>query len=330
SHHHSTPAPHGKNRFGFIWRLLVLALLLGYGAWLFKLGGNPFAPAPEAENASTEETAFLQERIDLLEEELQKRDKLLEYIDSEVANLTDRLNRQRIEINDLKEVRGNGNMPPPPAPAPIAAQPPAAQIEASIHQLSEQLTTLQKAHLASHQANQARLAQLSTLESLQHAIARGEAYHAALGALTAQKAAFPLPQSALATLAAHADDGVPTLATLQQNFRESAKAAVPATLEAKENPSLGDTLRSHISGIVSIRKTGEDEEDTSEEAVIARAETALAAGDVETAIRLIGSLSEATAVFFEDWLEQANAYQATHSAVANIKAILMAGGKGAD
>ena len=109
-------------------------------------------------------------------------------------------------------------------------------------------------------------------------------------------------KAALAKLEPLASSGVASLASLQADFGATADAVVAAS-----NAGSGwvDQTLSSLEGLVSVRRVGSDVEGDTPEAVVARAEAALDAGDLSTAVNDVSSLTGDAATAAADWLSQA-------------------------
>jgi hypothetical protein len=128
---------------------------------------------------------------------------------------------------------------------------------------------------------------------------------------------------ALAALQSHASTGVPTLAALQANFAKTAGAIVRAGDVPTESDWWSHTLR-RLAALVTIRRTGEVAGATPE-AIVARAEQRLAAGDLPAAVKEVEKLSGGSATAAAEWLGAAHANLAVVDAVETLRARTLAG-----
>ncbi len=106
------------------------------------------------------------------------------------------------------------------------------------------------------------------------------------------------------------DKGLPTLTTLQTRFGAVARAAVHAAAPA--GGTWWQQTWQNVKGLVTIRRQGAavGDGETGAEALIARAETLLASGDLSDVTTLLGGLTDASAAAVQNWLAQAQARQA--------------------
>lgn len=119
----------------------------------------------------------------------------------------------------------------------------------------------------------------------------------------------------LSALSAHAARGVPTRDALALRFDPLAQLAARAAI-APEGAGWVDHTLARLSGLVTIRRTGEDPTDTRPTAAIARAEARLELGDLAGAVDALGTLDGAPAQVLAEWLADAKARLAVERAAA--------------
>jgi len=110
--------------------------------------------------------------------------------------------------------------------------------------------------------------------------------------------------------------GVASRATLAAEFPAVAKAALADDLA---DDSFGERLLGKLRALISLRRVGDVEGD-SVEARLARAETALEAGDLAKAVAQVKSLPPQTGKATEAWLKRAEAHLAAERAVQQLAA----------
>ena len=115
---------------------------------------------------------------------------------------------------------------------------------------------------------------------------------------------------------ADVQDGVPTLASLQEKFPEAARVALAAArsegVAGEESTGLGAFLRTQFD----VRSTS-PREGTDADAVLSRAEAAVRTGRLSDALAEISALPEVSRAAMSDWLAQAEA-RASAVAAADI------------
>ncbi len=127
--------------------------------------------------------------------------------------------------------------------------------------------------------------------------------------------------ASLQVLDAHAAAGAPTMSDLRARFPAVAAAAVRASRLPENEGWIGRTIN-RLGSIVTVRRTGEVEGDDTE-AIVARAEARLGAGDLTAAVaeteKLIGAPGEAVA----DWLGAARDRLAVNGALESLQSLVI-------
>ncbi|MBL6651635.1 MAG: uroporphyrinogen-III synthase [Reyranella sp.] len=119
-----------------------------------------------------------------------------------------------------------------------------------------------------------------------------------------------------ASLQPYAQAGVASRAALEADFPQVAKAAMAEDLS---DDSYGARLVGKLRGLVSLRRVGDVPGDTTE-ARLARAETALHAGDLAKAVELVKSLPPQTNKATAAWLAKAEAHLAARRGLDQLAA----------
>lgn len=212
------------------------------------------------------------------------------------------------------------------------------QLQAS---LDEQKTLNTKAAAALEEtakSAQSEMAQVeqraSTLQSKAEATARAAAVREALARLTASLEQGTPYAGALAILAdgsdvpevltANADSGVSTISSLQASFPAEARMALDASIKEEvgtQDPvsRIGSFLRSQT-GVRSLAPREGDDAD----AVLSRAEAAISAADLQTALTEIGTLPQSGQDALATWVSQAQTRLAVTSAATDLTKTLLA------
>ncbi len=125
-------------------------------------------------------------------------------------------------------------------------------------------------------------------------------------------------EDAAGLLAAVAPAGIPTRAALENRFPALAAKAAQSALAPEDGDWL-DRTASRLSRVVTIRRVGEGaEQGEGALAVIARAESRLAAGDLAAASAALDGLDGAPAKAFDGWRKAAAARAAADAAIARL------------
>lgn len=120
-------------------------------------------------------------------------------------------------------------------------------------------------------------------------------------------------------LARQAATGVPTLPALRETFPEAARAALEAALEADMGATWSERIASFLRSQTGARSLA-PREGGDPDAVLSRAEAALAAGDLAAALKELDALPEAGQTALAGWRAQAEARQAAVAALADVTA----------
>ena len=125
----------------------------------------------------------------------------------------------------------------------------------------------------------------------------------------------------LTALDAHAEDGIPSLESLGRGLNGLAPRLVATASQEEtflEEKGWIAALRARLGSLISIRRTGAAVPGTTAEAAVARAEAALAAGDLKTAVTEVEALEDGSAHFAAPWLAAARARLAAEESLTKI------------
>lgn len=155
----------------------------------------------------------------------------------------------------------------------------------------------------------------AALGRIEAAVETGAPFVTAVQALTAAGTEVPAP------LADAATTGLPTLAALQTSYPEDARLALDDSLRADMGDSTMDRLGAFLRTQTGARSLT-PREGTDPDAILSRAEAALQAGDLTTALAEIATLPEAGQAALATWTGAAQARLAATSALAALSATL--------
>ena len=195
---------------------------------------------------------------------------------------------------------------PPPAPTPLASPEPSAEITA----LQDRVAALEAGQTRTVNAAAAALAAASLAEATQGS-----------GPFDAELAALErlMPLSAeVRALKPYAEGGAPSRAALAAEFDTAAEKASIAARDPGETGGFLARLRHALSSIVVIRQVGSTAGDAPD-AVLARADAALAEGDVAGALTLLRGLPPKAAQAMTPWQSRALQRVAVDRQVAAIR-----------
>ena len=140
-------------------------------------------------------------------------------------------------------------------------------------------------------------ARRAALRQIQAALDSGAPY----GAAVADMAGQDLP----AILTDNAQSGLPTLQTLRTSFPDAARVALDAALQANMGESWAERVGAFLRGQTGARSLT-PREGTDPDAVLSRAEAALAAGDLPTALTELDALPPQAQAALTDWRAKAD------------------------
>ncbi|WP_204112628.1 COG4223 family protein [Shimia biformata] len=182
------------------------------------------------------------------------------------------------------------------------------EVEALKATVAEQLEAARNLKENSDLTAQEALAR-AAVSRLISAVDSGAPFRAALNDLVAATG-IEVPGA----LASQADDGVPTLAVLQDAFPDHARAALAEARrtnpDADSGSRLGNYLRSQLGARSVEPKDGDDAD-----AVLSRAEAALKSGRVSEALAEIDTLPDSAKAVMAPWVAQAEMRRAATDAV---------------
>ena len=254
--------------------------------------------APAADPALADRLTALESREDPAPRLAALEDRLAALESAPLADgspaLATRLNALQAEIAALRTTGGQ-------VPEDVLAA--AEQAEARLKQAEARAAELmQQAKAASDQATRA-----AALDRIRAALDSGAPYAGALPAL--QGAEVP------AVLADHAQTGLPTLPQLRASFPDAARAALESALRANMGESWTDRVSSFLRSQTGLRSlTPRDGDDP--DAVLSRAEAALAQGRLADALAELDALPDAAKPALKDWAATATLRLSAESAVA--------------
>lgn len=164
---------------------------------------------------------------------------------------------------------------------------------------------------------------LLAVGQLREAVAAALPYDDELRALKALAGADPEVAAAAETLKSHAAVGIPTLAMLTQRMTALAPAVIRAQILPEGQGWWRQTL-DRLGSLVTIEREDGTAAGTSPAAVVARAQGALAVGDLGTAVSELEALSGPPAEVAAPWLSDARARLAAGRVLSGLTAHVVA------
>lgn len=311
----------------------VIAAGAGYGLAQYVPNGWPLQDTSALQAALTaqqQETAMLKTQLAELaarsgDAGLETRLAALEATaPPDLAPLDTRLITLESRLTAIEALPTNGDGA---SSAVLAAQ------DAAIKQLQTQLQALQNAApVVDTAASEALLKEAemaaAKIKADAETMAKTAESRAALGRLkaaldsgAAYAAALPALGQVPEILTANAATGLPTLAALQDSFPEAARAALEAALRANMGESWTDRVTSFLRSQTGARSLA-PREGSDPDAILSRAEAALATGDLATALTEIAALPPEAQTALHGWRSTAEIRMAAQQAVAGLAATI--------
>lgn len=186
----------------------------------------------------------------------------------------------------------------------VSANPAAST--AAIDFLTNRVAALEKAVGESAGMKARDSALLIAAGQLREALRTSQPYHQEFEAMRALSAGDARIEANLDPLAGNAEMGIPTLEVLRAEFETVASNAVRAT-SLSDDSGISAWLRGRLAELISVRRTGADLPGATAEAIVARAEIHLQAGDLRAAVAELEGLDGAAAEAARRWLAGARA-----------------------
>jgi hypothetical protein len=191
-----------------------------------------------------------------------------------------------------------------------------AQIESVAAEAREQLAAAaaEAERLKAEAAETARTATVAAAYGrIRAAVEGGGPFTAAVTDLTEAQVTIP---EALST---HAETGVPTMAELQRSYPAAARAALSAALRTQTGAGWTDRLSAFLRTQSGIRSL-EPREGSDPDAILSRAEAALANGDLPAVLAELDSLPPEAKAPLEGWIASAQSREAANAALSTLTA----------
>jgi len=277
--------------------------------------------------AGADEVKGLKEQIDALAKRVDGMSREAPdapAIAAQLKQLADRLAAVEKRAGELVEARPSGEAAWKEAleSQAAAARAAAEKIAAESAQMRKDVAALQAR--MSTLADDVRKSAVSgagplavAIGQLRRSVLDGTPYRPALEAAAALAKDWPEMAPTLAALSARADRGIATPAQLRQRFDRVAVAALRAAAAPGVDADFWDRVWSRVQSLVVVRRTGEVPGETAA-AQIARAEAALARGDLAEAAKQMAALTGAAREAASGWIDDAKARLEADAALAKL------------
>lgn len=209
----------------------------------------------------------------------------------------------------------------------------AQKLQGEVDALKQQVTSINQAVSERQDAATAAQALVLAAGQLRASLSGGQPFQQDLQAVRALNIADAGVTQPLDSVAPYAAKGIPTRAQLTDRFQPLAGEIVRAEVRGEGNSWI-DSAVGKLSTLVTVRREGGGVVGTTADAVVARAEAALSAGNLGKAVEELSTLQGPAAQTAAPWLADAKARLAADQAARqlNDRAIALmttaAGGKG--
>lgn len=202
------------------------------------------------------------------------------------------------------------------------------RLNEEVEQLRARLSMMEQDRASRREEREHAQALVMGLGQLRAALAGPAPYGAPLELIEGTMGKDTKVAAILATLRPYADRGAPTRAMLSQRFETVAADVMHAA--RPKGDTWQDRITQQIASLVVIRRTGSNASEGSTEAILTHAESALAAGDLATAVAMVEHLTGPALDAAGPWLSDAQARLAADKALLALEARTFAVLIGAD
>ncbi|MGB1547133.1 MAG: COG4223 family protein [Alphaproteobacteria bacterium] len=306
-------APVHKKRW-VLWTA-VLLLLVGLGALYYYVplpkdlaGLTAIVPVPKEKESESlvDRVAALEEALAALPQAAPVSNATLSAIATDIASLDSRLAALERWVAEGSETGESGTL-----------KPEVEKLQSDLQSLSSRLAGLEEASKQTASTDIFADPRLRAIEELREGLWEYGPFSERLTALLAVAGNDATVRKLLAPITAYADQGIPTLPMLRARFDDMAAAVLEAGW-VKPKADWREKLLANLANLVTIRRTGNLEGDDLE-AVLARAEVALNAGDLERTVTLLDGVGEPARKAAEFWLRDARARLAAEAAIRQLR-----------
>lgn len=328
------PPPQKRSRGGFAGGLIggVLAAGAGFGLAQIVPQGWPLAGTATLEAqlaAQSQELAALKAELGRLagapapDAALADRVAALESAPAAAPDLSPleaRIGAVESRLSAIEAMPADGSAASPAALAALQAEIESLKTGGGVAAATEAVAKAAEERL---QAAEARAAALQAETEAMVAKARARTalgqLVAAMDSGTPYAALLPDLGEVPEPLAAQAATGIPTLPSLRDSFPEAARRALEASLQADMGATWAERIGSFLQAQTGARSLT-PREGADPDAVLSRAEAALAQGDLAAALTELEALPEAGKTAMQPWRAKAEARQAAIAALAGVTA----------
>jgi len=276
--------------------------------------------ATEAAEAAKSGTQRIDRDIANLKTQSVQADEGIAAIKADVDRAVEASKRSTQDIANLKSaIEDVRSASAKPADVTSAISP----VTAKIATLEQNIKAVEESE-ATRRSNAERVVLALELQNLKRTLDRGQNYTDELAEV--EKASGG--KFDLAALQKFKDQGVPTLADLNRDFRSNANAMIDAE-QGIETETVVDKLLAGARSVVRVRKIEHDSSDTSAEAVAGRMEKSLKEGRLADVLSEADALSPKAKEAAQSFLDKVRARASVDSALASLEGQLKSSLSGA-
>ena len=191
------------------------------------------------------------------------------------------------------------------------------ELSATVADISQRVGALERTDTMAAGAAIGTQATVLAVGQLREALRGTAPFAAELQAVGAVAAEDPEITKAIAALEPYAASGIPTLATLRRDFDRLA-GEIARAARALEGDGWLEWAVNRLMSLVTVRRTTDSADLNSVDAVVARAETSLKAGDLMAAVEELEGLAGPPGAAAAPWLRGAQARLAAERAMATL------------
>lgn len=298
----SSDAPTGRGGGALAWVLAALVLVAAgaAAAWFFYF-------EPRQQQAQQAPLVDPQAEIDAALDDLDARETRLRQ---QLAGMQPRLDALERSVGQLsrsvEEMAGRAGQSDAELVAQLGER--ISRLEsqaANATSLAQQVRSLEVTTAAARDAASKISTTVLAVGQLVQAAEGGGGFVRELAAVRAMGGDDPEIAQAAAALENYASSGIPTLATLRASFPETA-AAVARAEPVTEGDGWTDRVVDRLASLVTVRRTGPSAmANEGVDGILARAESAVFGGDLQTAVKALEELRGPPAEAAADWLQRA-------------------------
>lgn len=313
----ATPA----RKKGWVLWIAVLLLLVGLGALYYYVplpkelsGLTATVPLPKASETLSDRITALEETLAALPQASPGSSSALNTIETDIASLDARL--AALEQRTTRRSSGKETE---------AFKPEIEKLRNELQNLTSRLVSLEHDPKKAASIDVPMNPRLRAVEDLREGLWEYGPFSERLSALLSVAGDDPEVMKVLAPITAYADQGIPTLPILRVRFDDMAAAVLEAGW-TKPEADWRERILANLASVVTVRRTGDLEGDDLE-AVLARAEVALNAGDLERTVSLLEGIGEPALKAAESWFRDARARLAAETAIRRLRQVAFSKGK---